>query len=129
MIRLVLVDDQPLVRQALRKRLALEPDIAVVGEASNGKEATILVEQLTPDVVLMDIEMPELDGISATAMIPTISPQSAVVLLSIYDDVSTRARAQAAGAAAFVQKSGETEVLITTIRNLAKQKRCKQARK
>jgi two-component system, NarL family, response regulator DegU len=67
--------------------------------------------------------MPELDGISATAMMQTIAPQSAVILLSIYDDVSTRARAQAAGAAAFVHKSGEIDVLIATIRDMAKQKK------
>ena len=123
MIRLVLVDDQPLVRQGLRRRLALEPDMAVVGEASNGREATTLVEQLTPNVVVMDVEMPEMDGISATAMMRRITPQSAIVLLSIYDDLSTRARAKLAGAAAFVRKTGEIEVLIATIRHATEQKK------
>ena len=123
MIRLVLVDDQPVVRQALRRRLALESDIAVVGEASNGREAVTLVEQLIPDIVLMDVEMPEKDGISATVIMRTIAPQSAVVLLSIHDDVSMRARAQRAGAAAFVHKSGEIDVLIDTIRGAAKPKK------
>lgn len=122
MIRLVLVDDQPVVRQGLGRRLSLENDMTVVGEASNGREATTLVERLTPDVVLMDVEMPEMDGISATAMIRTVSVKSAVVLLSIYDDAATRARAQAAGAAAFVHKSGEVEMLIAMIRQAAEQK-------
>src|ERR1700687_3195490 len=106
MIRLLLVDDQPSVRQGLRMRLTLEPDMTVVGEASNGREAMTLVQQLAPDIVLMDVEMPGMDGITATFEMRASSPQSAVVMLSICDDVSTRARAQAAGAAAFVHKSG-----------------------
>ncbi len=121
MIRLLLVDDQPVVRQGLRMRLTLEPDITVVGEASNGREAITLVQQLAPDIVLMDVEMPEMDGITATLAMRASIPQSAVVMLSIYDDVSTRARAQAAGAAAFVNKSGAIEVLLATIRQAAEQ--------
>ncbi len=74
MIRLVLVDDQPVVRQALRRRLALETDMAVVGEASNGREAMAIVQQLAPDIVLMDVEMPEMDGVSTTAAIHTCTP-------------------------------------------------------
>jgi len=121
MIRLLLVDDQPVVRQGLRMRLTLEPDITVVGEASNGREAITLVQQLAPDIVLMDVEMPEMDGITATLAMRASIPQSAVVMLSIYDDVSTRARAHAAGAAAFVNKSGAIEVLLATIRQTAEQ--------
>ena len=67
MIKLLLVDDQSIVRQGLRRRLLLEPDIAVVGEASSGEQALELVELLTPDIVLMDVEMPGMDGITATA--------------------------------------------------------------
>jgi len=121
MIRLVLVDDQPVVRKALRRRLALEPDMTVVGEASNGREALTLVQQFTPEIVLMDVEIPEMDGISATAAMREGTPQTAVVMLSIHDDASTRARARMAGAAAFVSKSGEIEVLIATIRLVAEQ--------
>src|SRR5438552_10682275 len=106
MIRLVLVDDQPSVRQGLRMRLTLEPDITVVGEASTGREAMTLVQQLAPDIVLMDVEMPEMDGIEAAALMRASTPQTAVVMLSISDDVSMRTRAHAAGAAAFVTKSG-----------------------
>ena len=119
MIRLVLVDDQPGVRQGLRMLLALEPDITVVGEASNGREAMALVQQLAPDIVLMDVEMPEMDGIEAAAAMNASTPQSAVIMLSIYDDVSTRTRAHAAGAAAFVNKSGAIEALVATIRQAA----------
>ena len=117
MIRLVLVDDQAAVRQGLRMRLLLEPDITVIGEASSGKEALTLVQQLCPDVVLMDIEMPVMDGISATAVLRTIVPQSVVVILSIHDDSSMRARAQKAGAMAFVEKRGSMEALLAIIRS------------
>ncbi len=116
MIRLVLADDQPVVRQGLRRRLSLEPDMSVVGEASNGREAIALVQQLIPEIVLMDVEMPELDGISATAVLHDSIPQSTVIMLSIHDNVSTRARAYAAGAAALVNKGGEIETLLETIR-------------
>ena len=119
MIRLVLVDDQPTVRQGLRMWLSLEPDMMVVGEASNAREAMTLVQQLAPDVVLMDVEMPEMDGIEATAAMHVSTPQSAVVMLSIHDDVSTRTRAHASGAAAFVTKSGAIEELLATIRQAA----------
>ena len=123
MIRLVLVDDQPSVRQGLRMRLTVEPDMMVVGEASNGREAITLVQQLAPDMVLMDVEMPEMDGIAATLAIRASIPRSAVVMLSIYDDVSTRARAHAVGAAAFVNKSGAIEVLLATIRQAAQHRK------
>ena len=119
MIKLLLVDDQPIVRQGLRMRLMLEPDITVVGEASSGEQALVLVESLAPDIVLMDVEMPAMDGIAATAAMRTSTSQSAVVMLSIHDDVHTRARARAAGAAAFVEKSGTLEVLLATIRQTA----------
>lgn len=116
MIRLVLVDDQAVVRQGLRMRLLLESDITVVGEASNGKEALALVQQLRPDVVLMDVEMPEMDGITTTSTLHTLVPQSAIVMLSIYVDNVTRTRARQAGAVAFVEKHSPTEELLNTIR-------------
>ena len=121
MIRVLLVDDQAVVRRALRARFHLEPDLEVVGEASTGTEALTLAQTLTPDVVLMDIEMPEMDGIAATAALRKAVPQSAVVILSIYDDVHTRARAQAAGAVAFVEKRGATDGLFSAIRLAAGQ--------
>jgi pilus assembly protein CpaE len=121
MIRLVLVDDQATVRQGLKMRLLLEPDITVIGEAGSGKEALALVTQLRPDVVLMDIEMPDMDGIVATSALHSIVPQSATVILSIHSDNITRTRAQKAGAKAFVEKLGSTDELISVIR-LAYQK-------
>ncbi len=121
MIKLLLVDDQPTVRQGLRMRLTLEPDLTVVGEASTAEEALALVQSLAPDIVLMDVEMPGMDGIAATAAVSASARQSAVVILSIHDDALTRARAQAAGAVAFVEKRGKTEELLAAIRQAAQQ--------
>jgi DNA-binding NarL/FixJ family response regulator len=121
MIRVLLVDDQAVVRRALRVRFHLEPDLKVVGEASTGREALTLARSLSPDVVLMDIEMPEMDGIDATAALLKVIPQCAVVILSIYNDAQIRGRAQAAGAVAFVEKRGATEKLLSAIRQAASQ--------
>lgn len=121
MIRLLLVDDQPAVRRGLGMRLHLEPDIQVVGEASTGKEALSLAQELAPDVVLMDVEMPDMDGIEATAALRMTASKSAVVILSIHDDGQTRSRAQAAGAVAFVEKRGAADQLLAAIRQAARQ--------
>ncbi|HYX48482.1 MAG TPA: response regulator transcription factor [Ktedonobacteraceae bacterium] len=118
MIRLLLVDDQSIVRQGLRMRLLMEPDIVVIGEASNGEQAIELVHELSPDIVLMDVEMPGMDGITATTALRANTLQSAIVMMSIHDDAHTRARAQAAGAVAFVEKSGTLEELLTTVRHI-----------
>ena len=119
MIRVLLVDDQPVVRRGLRVRFQLEPDIQVIGEASTGSEALTLAQILTPDVVLMDIEMPDIDGIEATVALRTVVPQSIVVILSIHTDRQTRMKAQAAGAVAFVEKRGTTDILLAAIRQAA----------
>jgi DNA-binding NarL/FixJ family response regulator len=116
MIRVLLVDDQPVVRRGLRVRFQLEPDMQVIGEASTGSDALTLAQILTPDVVLMDIEMPDMDGIEATVALRTVVPQSAVVILSIHTDRQTRMKAQAAGAVAFVEKRGTTDILLAAIR-------------
>ncbi len=121
MIRVLLVDDQSVVRRGLRIRFHLEPDLEVVGEASTGSEALTLALTLSPDVVLMDIEMPEMDGIQATAALRRVVPQSVVVILSIHDDAQARERAQAAGAVAFVEKRGTTDALLAAIRQAAAQ--------
>ena len=120
MIRLLLVDDQPAVRRGLGMRLHFEPDIQVVGEASSGKEALSMAQALTPDVVLMDVEMPEMDGIEATAALRMADSTSAVVILSIHDDAQIRGRAHAAGAVAFVEKRGATDSLLAAIRQAAR---------
>ena len=121
MIRLLLVDDQPAVLRGLRLSFQLEPDMQVVGEASTGREAFTLAQTLTPDVVLMDIEMPGMDGLEAAAALVTVVPQSAIVILSIHTDRQTRMRAQTAGAVAFVEKRGTTDTLLAAIRQAAGQ--------
>lgn len=112
MIRVMLVDDQPVVRQGLRMRLALERDVEVVAEAGDGSAALELARRERPDVVVMDVEMPGMDGITATEELRRIAPASAVVILSIHEDAQTRARAQAAGAAAFVGKHEGPDALL-----------------
>jgi DNA-binding NarL/FixJ family response regulator len=120
MIRLLLVDDQPAVRRGLGMRLLLEPDIQVIGETSTGREALTLVQTLSPDVVLMDVEIPDMDGIETTTALRAAASQSAVVILSIHDDQPTRVRARAAGAMAFVEKRGRTDDLLAAIRQVAR---------
>jgi DNA-binding NarL/FixJ family response regulator len=117
-IRLLLVDDEPAVRRGLRMRLELEPDVEVVGEAGNGESAIELVAQLAPAVVLMDVEMPVMDGISATAEIQARSSAS-VVVLSLHDDKDTIRRAKLAGAVAFVAKGRMDDALLNAIRSAA----------
>lgn len=131
MIRLLVADDQLAVRMALRMRLSLEPDITIVGEADTGDEAVTLVRKLRPDVVLMDVTMPHMDGIAATkTLTETLTetsrdaePKTAVLVLSIHDDPSTRRRALAAGATDFVVKWGGVDVLLKAIRAAAPHRR------
>ncbi len=116
MITLLLVDDDPIIRQGLRMRLALEKDFQVMGEANDGQEAIELVEKVRPNVVVMDVVMLGMDGITATRAIRAQHPETAVVVLSLHADEQTRCRAQAAGAVGFITK-GETEgELIHAIR-------------
>jgi len=117
-IGVLLVDDRPTVRRGLRMWLEIEPDVSVVGEAADGEEAVSLAEKLRPDVVLMDVKMPGVDGIEATGKLQAVDPCIAVVILSLYDDTDTRVRARNAGAAAFVAKHRMKPELLVTIRRL-----------
>lgn len=119
-IRLLLVDDEPAIRRGLRMRLALESDVEVVGEAADGAAALKQVQRLAPEVVLMDVEMPGLDGIAATSELRASASGPAVVMLSMHDDAATVARALAAGAAAFVAKHSIDSALLTAIRRAAR---------
>lgn len=119
MIKLLLVDDQISVRYGLRLRLGLEPDMVIVGEASDGATALALFTTLQPDVVLMDVELPGLDGLAATAKLRAVAPECRVVILSLHDDPETQQRAQQVGAAAFVSKQAADRVLLAAIRQAA----------
>ena len=118
-IRVLIVDDQPAVRRGLHLRLSLEPDMEVIGEAEEGAEAISLAGSLQPDVVLMDVRMPGMDGIEATAALRAVARESAVVILSLDDSAKTRTRAKEAGAVAFVAKRRMEEELLTVVRQAA----------
>ena len=118
MITLLLVDDHPAARDALRVRVELEPDLVVVGEAGDALTALALAEQLAPDVVLMDLALPGMNGIEATAALQRRAPASAVVVFTLYDSAQNWTDAHAAGAAACVGKQEPIEVLLRTIRRL-----------
>ncbi|MCE7985015.1 MAG: DNA-binding response regulator [Caldilinea sp. CFX5] len=123
-LRLLLIDDQAAVREGLRLRLSLEPDLRVVGEASDGAEALALAVALQPDIALVDVNMlgpaHAPNGIALTTALRQVAPPCAVIILSLYDDAATRQRAQAAGAAAFVAKQAGIVVLLAAIRNIGR---------
>jgi len=122
-IQVLLVDDEPNILRGLRMRLGLEPDIHVVGEAADGSTAVAMASRLCPDVVLMDVNMPVMDGIAATRELATRAPDSMVVILSMHDDHDTADRALAAGAVAFVAKQRMDGALLAAIRKAAQGRR------
>ena len=124
-INVLLVDDVTSVRRGLSTVLQLMDDLKIVGEAKNGLEAIHLAEQLKPDVILMDLAMPRLDGFEATRRIKAEHPEIGVIAFSIHDDVKTRERACAAGADAFIEKEAETQLLIEAIREVAGMPACR----
>jgi DNA-binding NarL/FixJ family response regulator len=122
MIRILIVDDQPAVRKGLRMMFAAAADLMVVGEASGCESALDLALLLSPDVILMDLAMPRRDGIATMEALHVIYPQAAIVVLSFHDDPSSQARAEDAGAAAFVAKSMPPDFLLATIRHVGRTK-------
>jgi DNA-binding NarL/FixJ family response regulator len=114
-IRVLLVDDVAQVRCDLRTVLTLSGELEIVGEAANGLEAIRLTESLKPDVVLMDLEMPVMDGYEATRQIKTRCPSSRVVALTVHDYESARAKAQESGVEAFIVKGAPVQSIVQTI--------------
>jgi DNA-binding NarL/FixJ family response regulator len=113
--RVLLVDDNPQVLQDLRIFLELPGELEVIGEAINGLEAIRLTQELSPDAVVMDLEMPIMDGFSATLQIKSQNPMTKVVILSIHAGAEEREKGRLAGADGFLVKGVSYEVLLDTI--------------
>jgi DNA-binding NarL/FixJ family response regulator len=115
-IRILLVDDQSLFREGLRTLLSLQADFAIVGEAGNGEQAVQLATQLAPDVVLMDMHMPVLDGVAATRKLREQVPAVRVIALTTFDDDEYVFEALRAGAVGYLLKDTPSERLFEAIR-------------
>jgi DNA-binding NarL/FixJ family response regulator len=114
-IKVLIVDDVIQVRRELRTLLTLAGNIEVVGEAGHGSEAVLQAEILRPDVVLMDLEMPVMNGFEATRRIKAKLPDCRVIVLTIYADAVTRQRAISAGADLFLEKGTPIDTLLAAI--------------
>jgi DNA-binding NarL/FixJ family response regulator len=118
-IRLLLVDDQPLIRAGLRMLCDAEADLTVVGEAGNGRDAVALAARLSPDVIVMDLRMPGVDGITATGRILAERPAARVVVLTTFGDDDHLYPALTAGACGFLLKDAPPVELLDGIRRAA----------
>ncbi len=119
-LRIVVVDDHPVVRDGLRGMLQGQADLRVVGEAADGWEAVALVVRERPDVVLMDLRMPRMDGVAATSKILAVQPQTQVLVLTTYDEDHDIVRAIEAGARGVLLKDAPREELFRAIRSTAR---------
>ncbi len=119
-IRLIIADDHPVVRTGLQGMLAGQPDLEVAGEASTGMEAVDLVERLRPDVVLMDLRMPEMDGVTAISEIKALQPEVHVLVLTTYDTDADILPAIEAGATGYLLKDAPRDELFRAIRAAAR---------
>jgi two-component system, NarL family, response regulator LiaR len=118
-IKVVIADDHSLVRQGLRRYLELAGDIEIVGEASTGAEVIAEVERQSPDIALLDIRMPDMDGLEAAATIGGKYPDVGVIMLTAYDDRQLVVDAVRAGARGYVLKARDAEHLTQTVRLVA----------
>lgn len=115
-LRVLLVDDHRLMREGLQALLEEQANIDVVGQAGNGLEAVQLVDQLRPDVVVMDVLMPVMDGVEAARQIKAKHPEIRIVGLSMFDEADMASKMLQAGAATYVPKAGPSSELIAAIR-------------
>src|SRR3954462_15440245 len=127
-IRVLIVDDIPETRDHLTKLLGFESDVDVVGAAASGHEALTLATQLTPDVVLMDINMPDMDGIAATEKLSAQVPTTSVVMMSVQGEADYLRRSMLAGAREFLVKPFSSDELTASIRQVYTRERDKQSR-
>ena len=119
MIKVLLVDDQTLIRQGIRLLLEIEPDIQVVGQAADGRAALEQVEALHPDVVLMDVRMPEMDGVAATRTLSARHPEVKVIILTTFEDDETVFEGLKAGARGYLLKDISSEEMALAVRKVA----------
>jgi DNA-binding NarL/FixJ family response regulator len=115
-ISILIADDHPLMRKALRVTLENEPDIVIVGEAADGQEALELSNRLCPDLIIMDVTMPKMNGIEATRRVKAGNPNIAVLALTVHDDTEHIMGMLDAGAAGYVTKSIFDEELVKSVR-------------
>lgn len=119
MIRILIAEDHQLVREGIRALLEKAGDIKIVGEASNGKEAVDMVQELKPDVLVMDIMMPRLNGIQAAEQLFNLKNTTYILLLSMYSDPGFVQKALQFGVKGYVLKSSVSDELLTAVRNVA----------
>jgi YesN/AraC family two-component response regulator len=121
-IKVLIVDDQPRARRSLIALLATCFQVEKAREAANGRDALALVEECLPDLILMDVRMPEMDGLQATRLIKTRWPQVKIIVLSLYAEYMDEALA--AGADAFVSKGAPADKLLTTLSAITQSNNC-----
>ncbi len=119
MIRVLIADDHTLLRQGLRRILSEDPALTLAGEAANGNEAVARARALSPDIVLMDVQMPELDGIEATRQIRASRPETRVIMLTVSDKDADLFRALKAGARGYLLKNAEAQQVLDAIHRVA----------
>jgi DNA-binding NarL/FixJ family response regulator len=118
-LRIFVADDHPVVREGIKALIAAQPDLVVVGEASNGRDATRLVAECAPDIVVMDVSMPELSGVEATSILLERQPGLRVLALSVHEEAAYVRRLLEVGALGYVLKRSVADILITAIRSIA----------
>lgn len=118
--RILLIDDHPVVREGLSGMLAGQPDFEVVGQGSDGSQAVTMNAELRPDVILMDLRMPEMDGVSAIREIKAKIPESNILVLTTYDSDADIVRAVEAGATGYLLKDTPREELFRAVRAAAR---------
>jgi len=117
-IRIVIADDHAVVRQGTRSLLEREDDMEVVGEAGDGEEAVKLIEQLRPDVAILDVSMPKLNGVEVTRQVKPVCPATAILILSAYDDDEYVFALLEAGAAGYLLKDMDSKDVVQAVRKV-----------
>lgn len=126
-VRIMAVDDNHRFRETLKQHLQQEPEVTVVGEACNGEEAVRLTQELGPDLVLMDISMPRVNGLAATKEIKNARPETKIIILSIHKEQAYFTAAKEAGSDGYVVKGDLTKTLLPMIRQVMAQGQARKA--